>query len=169
MKKIISAGFIATLLVLTVICSCFTASASLSSNQQTQTQTVLIVGKGTIKGTITNQNGKPISLVRVIAAGSPKDNATTLGFALTNIGNDGKGEYSMSVPAGRYLFVRAGKLPLYLGAWAGPIIVIEGESVTLDLSITYIGPESKPIVVPSFQTFGPERLLQLIYSIIMSQ
>lgn len=102
-------------------------------------------GTGTINGEITNQNGAPIAFVRVVAVGNPSDPNTQVGFTLTHILIGGKGYYSMSVPSGQYLFVRAGKLPLYLGAWAGPITVGEGETVTLDLSITYIGPETTEV------------------------
>jgi len=110
------------------------------------------VGKGTIMGTITNQNGNPVAFVRVIAVGDPSDPNTTLGFTITHLLIGGKGTYSMDVPAGRYLFVRAAKLPFYIGAWAGPVSVNEGTSTFLDLSITYIGPKSVPNAIPGSQS-----------------
>jgi len=111
------------------------------------------VGKGTITGIITNQNGNPVAFVRVIAVGDSDPN-TTFGFTITHLLIGGKGTYSMSVPAGRYLLVRAAKLPFYVGSWAGPVSVNEGESVTLDLSITYIGPESMPNSIPGSMRQG---------------
>ncbi len=104
--------------------------------------TAEIAGTGIIEGEITNQNGNPVAFVRVIAVGNPNDPDTQLGFTITHLFLGGKGRYSMSVPSGQYLFVRAGKLPFYLGAWAGPVNVGDGETTTLDLSMTYIGPDS---------------------------
>jgi len=101
-----------------------------------------VLGTGIIQGEITNQNGNPIAFVRVIAVGDPNDNDTQLGFTVTHLLIGGKGWYNMRVPAGRYLFVRAAKLPLYLGAWAGPVQVAEGETIRLDLSITSLLPGS---------------------------
>jgi uncharacterized protein YodC (DUF2158 family) len=102
-------------------------------------------GTGTITGLITSQNGQPVAFVRVIAVGSPNDpNAQLLGFTVTHLLLGGKGIYTMRVQAGRYLFLRAAKLPFYIGAWAGPVTVGEGETINLDLSITYIGPGSMP-------------------------
>ncbi len=100
------------------------------------------VGTGIIQGEITNQHGTPIAFVRVIAVGNPNDPNTTLGFTVTHLLIGGKGWYNMRVPAGRYLFVRAAKLPFYLGAWAGPVQVGEGETTRLDLSITSLLPGS---------------------------
>ncbi len=156
MKKIILASFVATLLFLTVVGICLTGGA-IQIQKQEQPEKIESAGIGTIKGTITNQNGRTIALVRVIAYGSPKDNATTYAFDITNL-FFGKGKYSMQVPAGRYLFVRAGKLPLYIGAWAGPITVKEGQVVNLDLSITYIGPKTNHYVIPGVQNLMFERL-----------
>ena len=110
--------------------------------------TAEIAGTGTIEGEITNQNGNPVAFVRVVAVGNPNDPDTELGFTVTHLFMGGKGHYSMSVPSGRYLFVRAGKLPFYLGAWAVPVTVGEGETITLDLSITYIGPDSVEVSEP---------------------
>jgi len=111
--------------------------------------TAEIAGTGTIEGEITNQNGNPVAFVRVVAVGNPNDPDTQLGFTITHLFlGGGKGRYSMSVPSGQYLFVRAGKLPFYIGAWAGPVNVGEGETVTLDLSITYIGPDSVEVSEP---------------------
>ena len=166
MKKIILASLVIELLVLTATGTCFTAGAVMLHSQSTQFQTTETAGTGIIKGTITNQNGKPIGFVRVIAAGSPSDNATKLAFTVTHLLPDGKGEYSLEVPAGRYLFVHAAKLPLYLGAWAGPVTVNEGESITLDLSITYIGPKNAPVVVPKLMNFGNGKLFNFLYSTI---
>lgn len=110
-------------------------------------------GTGTIKGTITNQNGKPIAFVRVVAVGNPKDPNTQLGFTMTHLLlGQGKGHYSMKVPAGRYLFIRAGKLPFYLGAWAGPVTVGVNKTITLDLSISYIGPKSLDVTNTAVNT-----------------
>ena len=109
---------------------------------------------GVITGTITNQNSNPIAFVRVIAVGDPGDPNTQLGFTITHLLFGGIGYYSMNVPAGRYLFIRAAKLPLYLGAWAGPVSVEEGQTVTLDLSITYIGPDNLNTVVLANQVTG---------------
>jgi len=100
------------------------------------------VGKGTITGTITNQNGTPIFFVRVSAFSTKNDSGREFGFCITHLLIGGKGSYFLRVPAGRQYFVRAAKLPLYLGAWAGPVYVDEGDTIILDLSITYIGPES---------------------------
>jgi hypothetical protein len=161
MKKIILASFVVALLLLIAIGVGFTTGAV--QVQKQQPEIIESAGMGTIKGTITNQDGKTIGFVRVIAAGSPKDNATKYAYAFTRI-FCGKGTYSMRVPAGRYLFVRAGKLPLYIGAWAGPITVKEGQAVKLDLSITYIGPKSTPVVFPSGQNIIFERLFNLLYS-----
>lgn len=159
MKKIILASFVVVLLFFTTVSIGFTAGA-VQIQKQTQTEKIESAGMGTIKGTITNQEGRTIALVRIIAAGSPKDNATTYGYALTKL-IEGKGTYSMQVSAGRYLFVRAGKLPFYIGAWAGPVTVIEGEAVTLDLSITYIGPKINPVLFPSGHTQNFQRLFNL--------
>ena len=159
MKKIISASFVVTLLFLTALGVCLTGGA-IQIQKQEQPEKIESAGMGTIKGTITNQNGRTIAFVRVIAYGSPKDNATTYGFDYTNI-FCGRGKYSMQVAAGRYLFVRAGKLPLYIGAWAGPVTVSEGEVINLDLSITYIGPDINPYVIPSSQNLIVERLFNL--------
>jgi hypothetical protein len=159
MKKIILASFVVALLFLTAVGVGFTSGA-VQIQKQTQPEKIESAGMGTIKGTVTNQDGRTIALVRVIAYGSPKDNATTYGFALTNLFK-GKGTYSMQVQAGRYLFVRAGKLPLYIGAWAGPITVVEGEVTTLDLSITYIGPDINSVCIPSGQNLNFERLFNL--------
>jgi hypothetical protein len=110
-------------------------------------------GTGTIKGTITNQNGKPIAFVRVVAVGNPKDPSTQLGFTMTHLlFGEGKGRYSMKVPSGRYLFVRAAKLPFYIGAWAGPVTVGVNKTITLDLSISYIGPKSVAVASPAVNT-----------------
>jgi uncharacterized protein YodC (DUF2158 family) len=99
----------------------------------------LTSGTGTITGTVTNQNGNPVAFVRVIAVANPNDpNASTLGVAFTHLLIGGKGEYTMRVQAGQYLFLRAAKLPFYIGAWAGPIYVGSGETVNLDLSITFL-------------------------------
>ena len=160
MKKLLIASFVVALLFLTAVGIGFTAGA-IHVQKQTQPEKIESAGMGTIKGTITNQNGRTIAFVRIIAAGSPKDNATKLAFAYTHLFN-GKGIYSMEVPAGRYLFVRAGKLPLYIGAWAGPITVQEGQTITLDLSITYIGPEITPVVVTSGQTLMFARILNFL-------
>ena len=159
MKKIILAGFVVALLFLTAVGVGLSANA-VQIQKQKRIEKIETQGMGTIKGTITNQNGRTIAFVRVIAYGSPKDNATKYGFAITNL-IQGKGTYLMNVPAGRYLFVRAGKLPLYIGAWAGPVTVVEGQAVTLDLSITYIGPKSYPFVIPSGQNLIFERLFNL--------
>jgi len=111
--------------------------------------TAEIAGTGTIEGEITNQNGNPVAFVRVVAVGNPNDPDTQLGFTITHLFlGGGKGRYSMSVPSGQYLFVRAGKLPFYIGAWAGPVTVGKGETTTLDLSITYIGPDSVEVSEP---------------------
>ena len=162
MRKIILANFVLVLLFLTAVSVCFSASAVQVPSQQTQPEKIESAGMGIINGTITNQNGRTIAFVRIIAAGSPKDNATTWAFAYTNI-FFGKGTYELPVPAGRYLFVRAGKLPLYIGAWAGPITVKEGQVVTLDLSITYIGPQNTPVVFPNGQNIIFERFLNLLF------
>jgi hypothetical protein len=159
MKKIILASFVVVLLFFTTVSIGFTAGA-VQFQKQTQTEKIESAGMGTIKGTITNQEGRTIALVRIIAAGSPKDNATTYGYTLTKL-IEGKGTYSMQVSAGRYLFVRAGKLPFYIGAWAGPVTVIEGEAVTLDLSITYIGPKINPVLFASGHTQNFQRLFKL--------
>jgi hypothetical protein len=107
------------------------------------------VGKGTITGTITNQKGTPIFFVRVSAFSTKNDSGREFGFCITHLLIGGKGSYSLRVPAGRQYFVRAAKLPLYLGAWAGPVYVDEGDTIILDLSITYIGPDN----VPTFTGF----------------
>jgi len=160
MKKIILASFVVALFFLTAIGVGFTSGAVQVQKQKTQPEKIESAGMGTIKGTITNQDGKTIGLVRVIAYGSPKDNATKYAIKLTRV-FCGKGRYSMEVPAGRYLFVRAGKLPLYIGAWAGPVTVKEGQVVTLDLSITYIGPKINPVYIQSGQSLNFERLFSL--------
>ena len=164
MKKIIVASFLVALMILTVVGSCYTVSGVMPTSQQAQSQDIEMVGTGTIKGTIINQNGRPIAFVRIIAAGSPNDNATKVAFTYTHLLFGGVGNYSFEVPVGRYLFVRAAKLPFYLGAWAGPIVVTEGESITLDLSITYIGPKNSPIVIPRFLERFPllERFITLL-------
>ena len=120
-----------------------------SSVVEPQRSPEAVAGTGTIRGTITNQNGKPVAFVRVIAVRDPKENETPIAFTITHLLIGGKGIYSMQVPSGRFLFLRAGKLPFYIGAWAGPVAVNDGETVELDLSITYIGPKnalvSKPV------------------------
>ena len=163
MKKIILASFVVALLFLTAVGVCCTAGATVATNQETKSPEIEAAGNGTIKGTITNQNGKPVAFVRVIAAGHPKDNATKYAITYTHIYFGGKGTYSMDVPAGRYLFVKASRLPLYLGAWAGPVTVTEGQTITLDLSITYIGPKSTPVFLPSGQNHVFGRLLNLLF------
>jgi hypothetical protein len=165
MRKGILATLIVTMFFLTLGCSCFSASAITISDKNVDSLNQDMTGMGTIKGTITNQNGKPIAFVRVYAAGSPKDDATKLGFTLTHLIQDGKGFYTMNVPAGRYLFIRAAKLPLYLGAWGGPVAVTEGETVTLDLSITYIL-KPKPVVFPNLQDIFNGKLFELLYQIL---
>ncbi|KYK24216.1 hypothetical protein AYK24_06495 [Thermoplasmatales archaeon SG8-52-4] len=165
MNKGILSTFMVALLILTFICSCISTSA-ITINNNDKSQNNDMTGTGTIKGTITNQNGRPIAFVRVYAAGSPKDDATKLGFTLTHLIKDGKGFYTMNVPVGRYLFIRAAKLPFYLGAWGGPIAVSEGETVTLDLSITYIGPKPKPVIVPDFQNIGNFKLFNMLFQIL---
>jgi hypothetical protein len=166
MKKGILATLMVSLFILTFVCSGLSASAITMSDKNIESQNEQMAGVGTIKGTITNQNGKPIAFVRVYAAGSPKDDATKLGFTLTHLIQGGKGFYKINVPAGRYLFVRAAKLPFYLGAWGGPISVNEGETVTLDLSITYIGPKPKPVIVPDFPDIYNGKLFNLLYQIL---
>ena len=79
--------------------------------------------------------------MRVAAFGNKSEGGREFGFAITHLLINGKGTYEMHVEPGRYLFVRAGKLLLYIGAWASHIYVNDGETVTLDLSITYIGPK----------------------------
>jgi hypothetical protein len=165
MKKIILTSFVVALIFLTAVGVGFTAGA-VQVQKQEQPEKIDTEGTGIIKGKITNQNGKSIAFVRIIAAGSPKDNATKVAITFTHI-FFGKGTYQLIVPAGRYLFVRAGKLPLYIGAWAGPITVQEGKCVNLDLSITYIGPKSTPVVYPSGQILNYGRLLNLLYSKII--
>jgi hypothetical protein len=113
-----------------------------SSVAEPQSEPELTVGTGTIRGTITNQNGRPVAFVRIIAVRDPKENETPIAFTFTHLLIGGKGTYSMRVPSGRFLFLRAGKLPLYIGAWAGPVVVKDGGVTELDLSITYIGPKS---------------------------
>ena len=113
-----------------------------SSVAEPQSEPELTVGTGTIRGTITNQNGRPVAFVRIIAVRDPKENETPVAFTVTHLLIGGKGTYSMQVPSGRFLFLRAGKLPLYIGAWAGPVVVKDGGVTELDLSITYIGPKS---------------------------
>ena len=159
MKKILLASFVVALLFLTAVGVGFTAGA-IQIKKQTQPEKIESAGMGTIKGKITNQEGRSIAFVRIIAFGSPKDNATKYAFTFTNL-FCGRGKYSMQVAAGRYLFVRAGKLPLYIGAWAGPVTVSEGEVINLDLSITYIGPDINPYVIPSSQNLIIERLFNL--------
>jgi hypothetical protein len=166
MRKGILATFMAFIIILTFILGCISTSAITMPDNNVKSQDPDMTGKGTITGTITNQNGKPIAFVRVYAAGSPKDNATKLGFTLTHLLQEGKGFYKMDVPAGRYLFIRAAKLPLYLGAWGGPIVVTEGETATLDLAITYIGPKNTPLVVPNFHNMYSGKLINLLYQIL---
>jgi hypothetical protein len=159
MKKIILASFVVALLFLAAVGVGFSAGA-IQVQKQNQPEKIESAGMGTIKGKITNQDGKSIGFVRIIAAGSPNDNGTKYAFTFTHI-FFGKGTYLLPVPAGRYLFVRAGKLPLYIGAWAGPITVKEGQVVNLDLSITYIGPKTNPYVIPGIQNLMFERLFNL--------
>ena len=124
--------------------TCFTVGATLDSFQgeNINDHELQKIGKGTIKGTVSNQHGKPVSFVRVAAFGDKSGNGREYGFAITHLLIQGKGKYEMQVEAGRYLFVRAARLPLYIGAWAGPVYVDEGETITIDLSITYLGPET---------------------------
>lgn len=143
MKKELLSILVIGLIVLTVVSACFTAVAALGSNRIEKYRPIPLqkIGTGTIKGTVTNQNGNPVFFVRVAAFGNKSDGGREFGFAITHLIINGKGTYKMKVEPGRYLFVRAAKLPLYIGAWAGPIYVNDGEIVTLDLSITYIGPK----------------------------
>ena len=154
MKKVLLPILVVGLVVLTVVSACFTAGAALGSYQVEKFKSIPLqkVGMGTIKGTVTNQNGKPICFVRVAAFGNKSDAGREFGFAITHLLINGKGTYEMQVEPGRYLFVRAAKLPLYLGAWAGPIYVNDGETVTLDLSITYIGPKVTSVPTPASQS-----------------
>jgi hypothetical protein len=98
-----------------------------------------VASKGTIRGVITNDNSEPLFFVRVIAIGEKTTTGRAIGFALTHLILGGKGSYEMEVEPGRYILIRAAKLPLYIGAKAGPIVVEAGEIKTLDLSLTYIG------------------------------
>lgn len=131
-------------MILPVISTCFTVGATIGSSQgeQINNDRLQKIGKGIIKGTVSNQHGKPVSFVRVSAFGNKSGGGREYGFAITHLIIQGKGKYEMEVEAGRYLFVRAARLPLYIGAWAGPVYVDEGETITIDLSITYIGPET---------------------------
>lgn len=131
------------IIVLIFVTACFSAGATINFNQLENSLTIpkQNSGMGTITGTVTNQNGNPISFVRVSAFGDKSDGEREYGFAITHLLIDGKGIFEMQVDSGRYIFVRAAKLPLYIGAWAGPVYVNDGETVTIDLSITYIGPK----------------------------
>ena len=137
MKKELLSILVGGLIVLTVVSACFTAGAALGSHRIEKYRSIPLqkIATGTIIGTVTNQNGNPVSFVRVAAFGNKSDGGREFGFAITHLLINGKGTYEMQVEPGRYLFVRAGKLPLYIGAWAGPIYVNDGETVTLDLSI----------------------------------
>ena len=150
MKKELLSILVGGLIILTVVSACFTAGAALGSHRIEKYRSIPLqkIGMGTIKGTVTNQNGNPVSFVRVAAFGNKSEGGREFGFAITHLLINGKGTYEMQVEPGRYLFVRAGKLPLYIGAWAGPIYVNDGETVTLDLSITYIGPKVAHIPTP---------------------
>jgi len=152
MKKELLSILVGGLIVLTVVSACFTAGAALGSHRIEKYRSIPLqkIGTGTIKGTVTNQNGNPVSFVRVAAFGNKSEGGREFGFAITHLLINGKGTYEMHVEPGRYLFVRAGKLLLYIGAWASHIYVNDGETVTLDLSITYIGP--KVTYVPTHVT-----------------
>lgn len=158
MKKELLSILVVGLIVLIVVSACFTAGAALGSHRIEKYRSTPLqkIGTGTIKGTVTNQNGNPVAFVRVAAFGNKSDGGREFGFAITHLLINGKGTYEMQVEPGRYLFVRAAKLPLYIGAWAGPIYVNDGETVTLDLSITYIGPKVThvPTPVPQSATTG---------------
>jgi len=93
---------------------------------------------GRIRGVITNQDGEPLSLVRIIAIGEKTEDGRAIGLTYTHLLLGGKGSYEMEVPPGRYILIRAAKLPFYIGAKAGPIVVEAGETKTLDLSLTLI-------------------------------
>ncbi|MCK5261763.1 MAG: carboxypeptidase regulatory-like domain-containing protein [Thermoplasmatales archaeon] len=150
MKKELLSILVGGLIVLTVVSTCFTAGAALGSHRIEKYRSIPLqkIGMGTIKGTVTNQNGNPVSFVRVAAFGNKSEGGREFGFAITHLLINGKGTYEMQVEPGRYLFVRAARLPLYIGAWAGPVYVNDGETVTLDLSITYIGPKVTPVPSP---------------------
>jgi hypothetical protein len=93
----------------------------------------------TIRGVITNDDNEPLFFVRVLAIGEKTTGGRAIGFTYTHLFLGGKGSYEMEVPPGRYSLIRAGKLPLYFGAIAGPIVVEAGQTKTLDLSLTFIG------------------------------
>ncbi len=144
MKKAFLPMLVVGLIILPVISTCFTVGATKGSPQieKINDNQLQKIGMGIIKGTVTNQHGNPVSFVRVSAFGDKSGGGREYGFAITHLLIKGKGKYEMQVEAGRYLFVRAARLPLYIGAWAGPVYVEQGETITIDLSVTYIGPES---------------------------
>ena len=99
-----------------------------------------MAGTGTIQGMVTDQNGNPIAGARIVAVGDPDDPNTQFGVTISHLFLGEKGFYSMDVPAGRYVFLRAAKLPFYIGAWTVGFYVDEGVTIIRDLSMTYIGP-----------------------------
>jgi len=141
-------------LLLSVINTSYTIGATIDLYQVKEINRTQIqkIGNGVIRGTVTNQNGNPISFVRVSAFGEKSENGREYGFAITHLLINGKGKYTMKVEPGRYLFIRAAKLPLYIGAWAGPVYVNDGETVTIDLSITYVGPEIVSMSSPIYHS-----------------
>jgi hypothetical protein len=101
--------------------------------------TIKTANNATIRGVITNDDNEPLFFVRVIAIGEKTTGGRAIGFTFTHLIVGGKGSYEMEIPPGRYSLIRAGKLPLYFGAIAGPIVVEAGQTKTLDLSLTFIG------------------------------
>lgn len=117
------------LLIATPLISSTIAKPSISKTAST----------ATIRGIITNDDNEPLFFVRVLAIGEKTTGGRAIGFTFTHLFLGGKGSYEMEVPPGRYSLIRAGKLPLYFGAIAGPIVVEAGQTKTLDLSLTFIG------------------------------
>ncbi len=101
--------------------------------------TITTANNATIRGVITNDDNEPLFFVRVLAIGEKTTGGRAIGFTYTHLFLGGKGSYQMEVPPGRYSLIRAGKLPLYFGAIAGPIVIEAGQTKTLDLSLTFIG------------------------------
>lgn len=131
MKKLIMPAIVIGLIFLTTVNACCMANPATSSEQRAASPQA---GKGTIKGTITNQNGHNVAFVRVYAVNFQEKE---FGFAYTHL-ISGKGEYTMKVPGGNTYFLRAARLPFYFGAYNTGVYVDEGETKTVDFTIYYL-------------------------------
>jgi hypothetical protein len=119
-------------IIITFILFSFTIPAATSEKTNKN------AGNGVIRGIITNEDNEPLFFVRIYAIGEKTNTGRSIAFTYTHLFLGGKGSYKLDVDPGRYVLIRAAKLPFYIGAKAGPIVINSGETKTLDLSLTSI-------------------------------